>query len=347
NFGETWEKVILPPTTESSLVPEDTYFWTSTFSFFNENTQRSDTATINRYDPRIDNNLLGFSVHIDSQNRVWFGGAAGVNVSHNALTAPTDSISWKHVSFDNSSDGLTGDWIISIQEEPGTGRIWMTNWIASNENESHSIVYTEDEGETFTQMLIGEKVNDIGFKDGYVFAAGVNGLFISSDGGDTWIKSPQIKSANTFIKSSAEFQAVAATTDRIWIGSNDGIASTDNYGQSWEITRVDFPLSGGNVYEPEARNVNSYAYPNPFSASVYEVVRIKFEVEQQGNVNVRIFDFGMNLVREVENNSFSPGTYEAVWDGYDEKGRKVANAPYIYVIETGDDKISGKILVVD
>ncbi|MEX0720659.1 MAG: hypothetical protein WD059_08335 [Balneolaceae bacterium] len=345
DFGESWERIVIPPYNVQNLTPdEDDYFWITCLS---RSSDGGCSETENKYNSIEDDNLKGFSIHIDSQNRVWFGSAGGINVSHNALTAPTDSISWKHVSFDNASDGLTGDWIISIQEEPETGRIWMTNWIASDQNESHSIVYTEDEGETFTQMLVGEKINDIGFKDGHVFAAGDNGLFISPDGGATWIKSPQIKSPNTFIKPSAAFQSVATTTDRVWIGTDDGIASTDDYGKMWEITRVNFPLEGGNLYDPEARNVESYAYPNPFSPSVYEVVRIKFEVQQQGNVKVRIFDFGMNLVREVENDSFTPGTYEAVWDGYDNHGRKVANAPYIYVIESGDKKISGKILVVD
>ncbi|MEX2605701.1 MAG: FlgD immunoglobulin-like domain containing protein, partial [Gracilimonas sp.] len=146
---------------------------------------------------------------------------------------------------------------------------------------------------------------------------------------------------------SAAFYSVASTSDRVWIGTEDGIASTSDYGKTWEITRVNFPLKGGNIHDPDGRNVNTYAYPNPFSNSVHELVRIKFEVENQSNVNVRVFDFGMNLVREIENSSFASGTYEAIWDGYDGKGRKVANGAYIYVIEKGDEQVSGKILVVD
>lgn len=336
DFGETWEKVILPPSSVNNFSPGNSYQWASTYN----------GETINRYDPRGDNNLLGFGVLIDSQDRVWFGSAGGINISENALTAPTDSISWKHIRFDDTSDGLLGDWIITIKEDRETNRIWLTNWIAS-QPQQQGLVYTDDVGDSFTQVLIGERINDVGFMDGYVFSAGDNGLFISDDGGDSWIRSPQIKSPNTFIKPSAQYFAVASTTERVWIGTDDGIASTDDYGSSWQITRVDFPLSGGNRYDPEGRDVNAYAYPNPFSPTVHEVVRIKFEVEQQGNVRVRIFDFGMNLVREIENGSFGPGTYEAVWDGYDRKGRKVANAPYLYIIETEGKEINGKILLAD
>jgi hypothetical protein len=237
--------------------------------------------------------------------------------------------------------------VIEIKEEPGTGRIWMTNRVIESGLENQGLVYTEDGGQTFTQMLMGERINDMGFKDGYVFAAGNNGLFISPNGGDTWLKSPPIKSPNTFIKPSAKYYSVASTSDRVWVGTDDGIASTDDYGKTWEITRVDYPLSGGNIHDPDGPNVEAYAYPNPFSHSVYELVRIKFEVKKQSNIKVRIFDFGMNLVREIENDTFTPGTYEAVWDGYDGKGRLVANGPYIYIIEMGGKQISGKLLVVD
>ena len=348
DFGQTWQRVILPPDNVTELIPEDDYSWSSNLTLAS-----GDVVQINRYDPRSDFglNLRVFGVYIDSQNRVWVGTGNGVNVSDNALSAPTDSIRWTHVTHDGSTDGLIGNWVIEIKEEPGTGRIWMTNRVIESGVENQGLVYTSDGGQTFTQMLAGERINDIGFKDGYVFATGENGLFISPNGGDTWIKSPQIKSPNTFIKSSAVFYSATSTTNRIWVSTSDGIASheccvSDQVFDDWEITRVNFPLKGGNVHE-EGRNVNSYAYPNPFSPAVHELVRIKFEVQNQGNVKVRIFDFGMNLVREVENGSFSPGTYEAVWDGIDGKGRKVANGPYIYIIENGSKQRTGKILVVD
>jgi hypothetical protein len=349
DFGQTWERVILPPDNVSEMTPSGDYSWNSNLTL-----SSGDIVQINRYDPRSNSgfNLRVFGVDIDSQDRVWVGTGNGVNVSDNALTAPTDSIRWNHIVQDGSNNGLLGNWVIEIKEEPSTGRVWMTNRVIESGVEKQGLVYTDDGGQSFTQMLIGERINDIGFKDGYIFASAQSGLFISANGGDTWIKSPQIKSPNTFIKSSATFYSATSTTDRVWVSTSDGLASHEccTFGQlfdDWEITRVNYPLKGGNIHDEQSRNTNTYAYPNPYSPTVHELVRIKFEVKQQSNVQVRVFDFGMNLVRDIENQSFSPGTYEAIWDGIDGKGRKVANGPYIYVIETGGKQVTGKILVVD
>lgn len=311
------------------------------------------TESANIYNSVGDDNLKGFAVHIDTQNRVWFGSAGGINVSDNALTAPIDSIRWKNVGFDNSSDGLLARWIIEIAEDTATGRIWMTNWLAESTGSAFQgldrfgIVYTDDGGETFNQRLIGEKILGITVKDNHVFAAGENGLFISADGGDSWVKSPQIRSANTFLKSTTEFQSATSTNDRVWIGTTDGIISTDDFGRSWEITRVNFPLTGGNTYDESAKTVDSYAYPNPYSPNQHEVVRIRFNVTNPGEINVQIFDFGMNLVRELDEIQAVNGSYEAIWNGVDQYGRNVANGPYFYVIETDGSTIKGKLLLIE
>jgi hypothetical protein len=350
DFGETWNYVYLPPFGVRELTPEQNdYVWFDCIKV--ENGVCIESANI--YNSVDDDNLKGFAVHIDSQERVWFGSAGGINISDNALTAPIDSIRWKNVNFDNSANGLLSRWIIEIQEDTSNGRIWMTNWLAESTGspfqglDQFGIVYTEDGGDSFEQRLIGEKILGITFNDGHVFATGENGLFISPDGGDNWIKSPQIKSANTFLKSTTEFQAAATTTDRVWITTTDGIISTADNGQSWEITRVNFPLEGGNTYNENARAVESYAYPNPYSPNQHEVVRIRFNNNSPGNTRVRIFDFGMNLVRELEGIQANNGNYEAVWNGIDDYGRKVANGPYFYVIETSEETIKGKLLLIE
>lgn len=334
DFGQNWQRIILPPQQADSLVPENQYTFTA------------DGA--NRYDPRYNQNLLGFSVLIDNQGNVWCGTAGGLNISENALTAPPDSIRWQHIQFEGTANGLLGNWIITIKQQPSTGDIWLTNWPAGlNSNEQYGIVRTNDGGQNFDRYLQDERINDVGFYNGTIYAAGDNGLFASSDDGANWTKLPRIESPNTFIKESAQYFSVTTTNNRLWIGTSDGLASTANNGQSWQITRVNFPLNGENRYQQDAPSVDSYAYPNPFSPRRHELVRIKYEVQKAGNVKIRLFDFGMNLIRELDSGNFSPGTYEAVWNGRDARGNQVANGPVFYQIDTPSNTIRGNILVID
>ena len=285
----------------SELTPEkNNYFWQDCLV-----TSTNPCEPINIYNSVRDDNLKGFSVLIDSKNRVWYGGAGGINISDNALTAPIDSIRWRNVGFDNSNKGLLARWIIEIKEDTSTGRVWMTNWKAEGTGspfeglDRNGIVFTEDGGYTFKKRLIDRRISAITFKDGYVFAGGDDGLFISSDGGDSWIQSPQIRSANTFLKNSTTFNGATTSTNRIWIGTSDGLISTDDFGKTWEITRVHFPLSGGNTYSPDAKSVSTYAYPNPYSPNEHEIVRIRYDVTKEGNVKVRIFDFWNEFSSEI------------------------------------------------
>ena len=340
DLGETWERLILPPSTVNELNPDSTYRWRSL---------TPQNESVNRYDPRYDNNLLGFGLLIDSNENVWVGTAGGINISENALTATPDQIGWKRVSFNPDSDsGLFADWIISIREQPGTDRIWMTNWRTDPQNrDQFGIVYTDDLGETFHRFLEGIRVNDIGFFNGVIFAAADNGIYTSDNDGITWNKTEQIRSPNTSIRRGARYFALSATDSNLWVGTGDGIASTNDGGDTWRIIRVDMPLTGGNIYQPDAPDVETYAYPNPFSPTQHSEVRIKFDTADSGSATIRIFDFAMNQVKSIDIPLPGSGSFEAVWNGTDQSGRFVANGTYIYVIDKPNGRTDGKILLLD
>ena len=338
NGGIEWERIILPPSTETSLIPGNEYVWLS---------QDADGTPLNRYDPRFDNNLLGFSLLIDRQHRVWVGTASGINVSEDALTSPVDRITWEHQPFTGDPHGLIGGWIIKIRENPVNGDLWLTNWPSDPDNrDGYGIVSTSDGGASFSQFLKGVRVNDITFHNGLIYVATDEGLYKSEDDGENWTHLRQITSPNTFIKDGARYLSAAATHQQVWIGTSDGLASSSD-GTNWEITRVDMPLRGGNIYQDDAPDTDTFAYPNPFSPSRHQLSRIKYEVPEQSRVRIRIFDFGMNLIRNLENRTLSQGVYETSWDGMDENGRQVENGPVIYVIEMGSRMINGKILILD
>ncbi|MEX2436144.1 MAG: FlgD immunoglobulin-like domain containing protein [Balneolaceae bacterium] len=337
--GNTWERLILPPSSESELNPANVYEWNS----------QGNGESINRYDPRFDTNLLGFGLLIDDNETVWVGTAGGINRSENALSAPFEEIEWDRIAFDpESENGLLANWIIKIRQQPGTNRIWMTNWRTDPENrDQFGLVYTDDGGETFRQFLTGEKVNDFGFFEDRVYAAADDGLFYSSDDGASWERINQITSPNAYLPPDISYLAVTASDNRLWVGTSDGIASTEN-GSDWQIVRVNVPLRGGNIYQPDAPSVNTYAYPNPFSPQMHNEVRIKFETETEGEASLQIYDFSMTRVRSMKEAGISePGSYEFIWDGRDRHGRFVSNGTYFYTIKTSDGEATGKILLLN
>ncbi len=339
DFGGSWERLVLPPTELDSLVPEQTYDFV-----FDPRTPRSGDPNAVRY-PEGWRNFLGFSVMVDRDGWVWAGTAGGINLSPNALTAPADSVRWYHVRARSGPQGMLGDWVVRMRQHPGTGEVWLTNWTAA-EGDEQGLVSTLDHGATFRRHLVGERVNDVGFFGSMIVAAADGGLFISRDNGTSWEQVTEIRSATARLKSSAEFRAVSAGSDRLWIGTTDGLVSTTD-GLAWDIQRVDFPLSGGNQFDPEAASVSHYAYPNPFSRTQHEVVRIRFDAPSTGAVRVVFLDFTMQPIRTLSGTALAPGIHELEWDGRDRDGRRVANGPVFYRITVAGRTLDGKLLVLD
>ena len=53
-------------------------------------------------------------------------------------------------------------------------------------------------------------------------------------------------------------------------------------------------------------------------------------------MTLRVYDVAGHLVRTLVDAQRSPGTYEARWDGRDERGRGVASGVYFYRLRAGD-----------
>lgn len=349
DLGRSWERIILPPFGVSELTPYGTrYNWRSCVS----TSGGTCTAYEELYTAVSDDNLKGFAVMIDREQRVWYGSAGGINISENALKAPIDSVEWRNVGFSYDPNGLLARWVIEIAEDPSTGYVWLTNWIAEGSNsnlqglDNYGVVYSKDGGYSFEQRLHGEKILSIGFFKGYIYAAGEKGLFISNDGGSTWEMFNRFRTGSNLISDRASFQSVASDDQFLFIGTSEGLLWTENPEGPWSIERVNFPLRGGNAFDQDAPNVSSYAYPNPFSPDLHGQLRIRFDASGPESVQLRIFDFSNALVYESSEQSSTTGAYELLWNGYNMKGHQVDNGVYFYQITLANNTFEGKILVI-
>ena len=82
-------------------------------------------------------------------------------------------------------------------------------------------------------------------------------------------------------------------------------------------------------------------YPNPFNPTT----RINFTIPQNANVKLNIYNSLGELVRNLEDKFFSPGSYSTLWNGKDNFGYQVNSGVYIYRLIT-DNFVETKRMVM-
>jgi hypothetical protein len=327
DFGQTWQRVVLPPTGRQTISPGEN------LDFVVE-PQRGSTGHFV---------YLGFSVCLATDGSLWVGTVDGLCKSTNPGEVDP---SW--VKYNRAFSQITGNWVTVIKEQPETKAIWAATWQAEGIDEYDGLSYTTDNGQTWQTTLAGERIYDLGFEDHTIYAAGVNGLFISRDGGSSWIQKfqltdksdpkRQILAGNEFYCTQTEL--LSGNAARIWVGSENGLAFSEDEGMSWTILRADRAVSSKS---------KTYAYPNPFSPKLDQVVRLRYRLNTAGSVKITIYDFNMSPVRKLLKGDIRTQTPEdeESWDGKNDFGGRVTNGVYFYRVETPNQApIWGKILVL-
>tara|TARA_A100001234_G_scaffold117176_1_gene102816 strand:- start:280 stop:882 length:603 start_codon:yes stop_codon:yes gene_type:complete len=83
-------------------------------------------------------------------------------------------------------------------------------------------------------------------------------------------------------------------------------------------------------------------YPNPFNPST----AIRFNVDIQSHVSVKVFNLVGKEVRTLQNNALNSGFYSVTWNGKDNYGKDVPSGMYLYNIESNGRILSGKMLLL-
>ncbi len=328
--GRTWQRVIIPPDNLTSIGPNDSLVF---------DLSPSGGAL------GLQNNLnhRAFSVLAESDSTIWIGTAAGINKTTNRGS------SWLHFSKQTQISPISGNFVVAIGKQTVNAKniIWAATVNATDNTEKRGVSYTDDGGISWKQALLGEFAHNFGFKGDIVYVPTDNGVFRSSDQGVSWIRTGTIyDKSNRQRYTQTKFFGAASNGDTVWLAGSDGLVKTiDNastpFGSSWSIYHASQQLPA--VTE-------TYAYPNPFAPDD-EVIRLHYATGKPGTaqVTVRIFDFGMNLVRTViQNATRLPGReHDEIWDGMDDHGNQVVNGVYFYqIVVDNDEPRWGKILAI-
>ncbi len=336
DMGKTWQRVLLPSDNINSIKPTDVI-----------NFELSSSAGKLGYQNNL--NHRAFSIKAVGDDTLYVGTAGGINKS-------TDGgISWTKFNHTNQAKPISGNHILALDRNAVDGTIWAATLKAEDLSEFTAVSYSTDGGRSWEITLADEKIRDFGFKTyasgrSDVFAAAESGLYRSNSNGKSWIAAPRIMDSQTKLElKQTKFLSVEAnmlnnTDAEIWIGTDDATAKTTEVNTtSWSDNWKLFISSSGSVAKSE-----SFAFPNPFQPSK-EVVRIKYSLENAATVTLRIFDFGMNLVKTVLQNASRTMNPEQLdyWDGKDESNQIVTNGVYFYRLDIeGKEAQFGKIMVI-
>ncbi|MBK7103876.1 MAG: hypothetical protein IPH62_01150 [Ignavibacteriae bacterium] len=337
DVGKTWEKVVVPPDYLDSIKPTDTLDFTI-----------SPSSGALGFEDNLNHRF--FSLKTLNDSTILVGTANGINLSSDG------GISWRKFNHLNQENSISGNFVLKIDFDISNNTIWAATWKAEGLTEFYGLSSSSDFGENWNTYLAGENIHDIDFTfnqnetEADILAATDNGVFRSNDLGNTWINIPQIidsESGNTL--NTTKFRAVNCTLDNsqsnnIWLGSESGTAKLIETGGMWVGNWKVFLSSPAVSSESEA-----IAFPNPFQPDE-EQINIKYNFDGESKqVTIRIFDFGMNLVKTIIQNANRPGGLDNIdyWNGRDENNNIVPNGVYFFRIDIGDNKQSyGKIMVL-
>jgi len=116
----------------------------------------------------------------------------------------------------------------------------------------------------------------------------------------------------------------------------------DNGGTS--LAEVPIHLTGSGGPSMPQRLALLGNTPNPFNPST--TIRFQVPAGPSQPYNVRVYDVRGAFVRELAAGQIGGGTHEARWDGRDHRGSPVSSGIYLYRLEVGAHKFTGKMALV-
>ena len=124
------------------------------------------------------------------------------------------------------------------------------------------------------------------------------------------------------------------------------ITIVNTSGHAHRITRIVERNDQAAVDTEE--EVRPFAYdlrpcrPNPF----HQQTRVSFALPRRGGVRLTIHDVTGRLVRTLQNGELDPGVYEVVWDGRDQRRRRVSSGIYYVKMQTEEFDRARKIMIL-
>jgi len=91
-----------------------------------------------------------------------------------------------------------------------------------------------------------------------------------------------------------------------------------------------------------AKNVDNYAYPNPFE----HTINIAYTLDKASKISINMYNTSGVCVKTLYTDYESEGAHEKVWDGKDNEGQKLYGGSYFYIIRVDGKPCIGKVTLL-
>ncbi len=110
-----------------------------------------------------------------------------------------------------------------------------------------------------------------------------------------------------------------------------------------QLSEVNFVKIGNGRSEEIPKKINSINnYPNPFNPSTI----ISFFSNQEQRIDVSIFNIKGQKIKTLLHDVCSSGENSIQWEGFDNNGKKVSSGIYFYKVESDNQKIMKKMILL-
>ena len=245
----------------------------------------------------------------------------------------------------NSATDLTGG-TGDLVYDGTTGNGATINW--NDPDGSYGEIYPDETASCEVEVAI-----DAGFADDAVLEYEILG--------DEWGSAPHSVSGTITIESAGEpitwlsldvqeGSLAGNETDEIEVSFNSYDLSAGTYNcnivisdsREETIIPVTLTVEGSSADINEIANLTLSNYPNPFNPET----TISFEISEHRTASIDIYNLKGQKVKSLINKELKSGSHSIVWNGTDENGNQVPSGVYFYKLNTGEESVTKKMLLL-
>jgi len=168
----------------------------------------------------------------------------------------------------------------------------------------------------------------------------------TTDGGDNWIEvTSYTGNLTSWTKESFDITEIPAGSKVMLRFRFTSDISVNSLG--WHIDDITVSTPAGVATPPDDKKIAaSFSlgrnYPNPMNGRT----TIAYQIPKACRVNLTVYNILGQAVKILDSGAKEPGSYQAIWDGSDQNGKKAAAGIYFYRLTAENVNLTQKLIII-